>query len=84
MQFETIEIFTHSGFKADERPTAFIWRGKKYLIADILDRWYEGGLQPGAQSLNYFKVLADDSRRYIIRYNALFDAWAIEISASEI
>lgn len=80
MRFETIAVDTHSGFKADERPTVFIWRGNRHIIAAITDRWYEGGMQPGAPALNYFKVRADDGGQYVLRYNALFDAWAIALS----
>lgn len=79
MQFETIDISTHSGFKADERPTAFAWRGKQYCIEAILDRWYEGGVKAGAPVLHYFKVRTDTGREYLIRHNALFDAWAIAL-----
>jgi hypothetical protein len=79
MLFEEIEVSTHSGFKADERPVSFIWQGRGYRILEILDRWYEGGLNPGAPALNYFKVRADDGREYHLRYNSLFDGWAIVI-----
>jgi hypothetical protein len=80
MQFEQIDVTTHSGFKADERPVAFIWQGRQYRIQDIIDRWYEGGMKAGSPALNYFKILADNGSQYIIRHNALFDAWAIVIS----
>lgn len=82
MQFEPIEVFTHSGFKADERPTAFVWRGRRYAVATVVDRWYEGGMRPGAPTLNYFKVRSDDGGQYMLRYNGLFDAWAIALSDS--
>ena len=80
MQFEQIDVSSHSGFKADERPVSFIWRGQEHLVQKIIDRWYEGGMKAGDPVLNYFKVRADNSREYLIRYNALFDAWAIALS----
>jgi hypothetical protein len=79
MQFERVDVSTHSGFKADERPLAFIWRGREYRIEEIIDRWYEGGLKTGAPALSYFKVRADDTRLYLLRYNGLFDGWAIVV-----
>ena len=82
MQFETIDIVTHSGFKADEYPEAFTWQGKKYTIEAIIDRWYEGGVKAGSPELNYFKVRAGNGSQYLIRHNALFDAWAIVVSGS--
>jgi len=80
MQFEQIDVSSHSGFKANERPVSFIWRGHEHLVQEIIDRWYEGGMKAGDPVLNYFKVRADISREYLIRYNALFDAWAIALS----
>ena len=83
MQFEQIGVSTHSGFKADERPVSFIWRGQEYRVQQVIDRWYEGGMNPGSPALNYFKVRADNGSQYLIRYNALFDAWAIAIPGAE-
>jgi len=83
MQFEDIEVTTHSGFKADERPTAFAWRGRTYRIEAVLDRWYEGGITAGAPALNYFKVRTDSGGPYVIRHSSLFDGWAILIPAQE-
>ena len=79
MQFEQIDVSTHSGFKADERPVSFIWRDKQYRIEAIIDRWYEGGIKAGTPALNYFKVSADTGSQYLLRYNSLFDAWAIAL-----
>lgn len=80
MLFEQIEVSTHSGFKADERPVSFIWRGREHRIHEIIDRWYEGGLKPGDPSLSYFRVHSDDDRKYLLRYNGLFDEWAIVVT----
>jgi len=38
MLFEQIDVSTHSGFKADERPVSFIWQGRAYRIQEIIDR----------------------------------------------
>lgn len=83
MQFEPVDVSTHSGFKADERPTAFTWRGCTRTVTMITDRWYEGGREPGRPALSYFKVLANDGREHILRYNSLFDAWAVVISGRD-
>jgi hypothetical protein len=79
MQFEQIDVSTHSGFKADERPVSFIWRGRHYRIDAVIDRWYEGGIEAGAPALNYFKARTDTGSQYLLRYNSLFDAWAIAL-----
>jgi len=79
MQFENIDVSTHSGFKADERPLSFIWRGHEYLIEEIFDRWYEEGREPGSPALSYFKVRTCDGANYLLRYHSLFDSWAIVV-----
>jgi len=66
----------YAGYRAEESPRAFILEGVRYEVVRIEDRWYEGGVRPGRPRLDYFKVRTRDGRRFILRYNALFDAWA--------
>jgi hypothetical protein len=40
-----------------------------------VDRWYEGGT-PGHPELLIFKVRTREGHHYLLRYNALFDAWS--------
>jgi hypothetical protein len=75
MQFEKISLQAYSGYKVNERPESFIFRGKQYQIIEIIDRWYEGS--GGPAQLDYFKVITDDQQQYILRYNSLFDVWSI-------
>ena len=48
-------------------------------MEEILDRWYEGGLHPSEPALDYFKVQTTEGRVFLLRYNSLFDAWAIRV-----
>ena len=77
MQFEKISVQAYSGYRANERPVSFAFRGSQYRVVEISDRWYEGN--DGPAQLDYFKVIADDRRHYILRYNSLFDAWSIMV-----
>ena len=79
MQFEVVAVKAYSGYRVNERPVSFHFRGREYIVQEIIDRWYEGGPDSGSVSMDYFKVLADDGREYILRYNGLFDAWAVMI-----
>ncbi len=74
---ELIEVECYAGYKANETPRAFIHRGKRYNILEVVDRWYEGGTGSKAPQLDYYKVKADDEKQYIIRYNHLFDNWIL-------
>jgi len=77
MSYEQIEVECYSGYRANERPVAFILENRRWEIVEIIDRWYEGGLRPSKPALDYFRVRTADGRVFLLRYNSLFDAWAI-------
>lgn len=77
MQCEVIAVECYSGYKANERPMAFSFQGRRREIAEILDRWYEGDLQAGRPQVNYFKVKTVEGAVFLLRYVSLFDAWSI-------
>ena len=80
MKFEVINVNAYSGYKSDERPASFRFQGKDYKVVEIVDRWYEGSVESKNPCMNYFKVKAEDSREYVLRYNSLFDKWSILIN----
>jgi len=47
MPYEKIHVECFSGYKANERPVAFTLQGRRWEVAEILDRWYEGSLETG-------------------------------------
>ena len=56
MNFEHIRVECYSGYKVNERPIAFAYQGQRWEVSEILDCWYEGGLDASRQEINYFKV----------------------------
>ena len=79
MKLKDIKVSCHEGYKSAERPDGFVCEGRTYAIVEITDRWYVGGVAPGSPCLNYFKVKTADGGMHLLRYNALFDAWALVI-----
>jgi hypothetical protein len=79
MQFEVIEVQCYAGYKSNERPLSFWFRGREYHVVAIIDRWYEGSAQSSLPLLDYFKVKTDSGESYIIRYNRLFDKWSLAV-----
>jgi len=78
--FEPVQVDCYSGYKANEHPIAFDFQGRWWEIAEILDRWYEGGICARAPIINYFKVRAASAAReksFILRYSADTDTWAV-------
>lgn len=75
--FIPVQVKEYSGVKANERPVEFILDGIKHDIVEIVDRWYEGGMSPRDQKIDYFKVKTRLGEVHIIRYLPLFDSWSI-------
>lgn len=66
-----IHVECHSGYKANERPIKF-WIGRDVLFVEAIEeQWY------GPESM-YFRVRADDGNAYVLGYNEMNDAWALE------
>ena len=69
----------HSGYKADEFPKCFYWDTIKFEIKDVLDRWYQGDLNPESPAANYFKVSTADNKIYILKHEDISDRWYLWI-----
>ncbi|MEN6373371.1 MAG: DUF6504 family protein [Smithella sp.] len=79
VNYEPIRVECYSGYKVNERPTAFTYQGRRWEIAEILDRWYEGSTDAGRPAIDYFKVRTADGQVFLLRYLSLFDAWSVRV-----
>lgn len=79
MDYEKIQVECYSGYKVNERPMAFTYQGHRQEIREILDSWYEGGMDPTRPEVSYFKVKTTENRIFILRYLSLFDSWSIKL-----
>jgi hypothetical protein len=70
---QIIQVECYSGYKADERPISFILDGVKVMVDELIDQWH-------GPDCEYFKVLADDGNRYLLRCN-FSGEWMLEKSA---
>ncbi len=70
-RLKTIQVSCYSGYKADERPINFTFRGQKLTVEEIIDRWY--GI-----NVSYFKILANDQKIYLIKYDHDEELWTLE------
>ncbi len=78
MSFRKISVECYSGHKVNERPVAFTYQGRRHEIKEIIDRWYEGGLDPTHPATDYYKVRTTENELFLLRYLSLFDAWSIK------
>lgn len=66
-----IEVVAYSGYKANERPLCLILDEQRLGVKRTLDTWY------GVEH-DYFKVLADNGKVYLLKWHRSLDMWFIE------
>ncbi len=66
-----IRVECYSGYKADEKPVSFTVKGTKHMVDYIIEQWR-------TPDLNYFKVLADDGKGYILTNDIIRGDWILE------
>ena len=65
-----VEVVAYSGYKANERPLYFVLDEKRLKVSEVLDRWY-------GPDHDYFKVIAEDGRVYLLKWHRLLDLWFV-------
>lgn len=71
-----IEVESYSGYRADERPVRFVLSGREYEVVEVEDRWHS----PKAM---FFRVIARDGNRYVLRHDEAQDEWSLEAFRGE-
>jgi len=72
MEFpKKIEVVAYSGYKANERPLYLVVDEQRLEVKKTLDTWY-------GEEHDYFKVLADDGKVYLLKWHRFLDMWFIE------
>ena len=66
-----IKVTAYSGYKVNERPLHFVLEGRRVDVEEVQDRWY-------GRDDDFFKVLGNDGRVYLIKWNRALDAWGLE------
>ena len=79
MNYEKIRVECYSGYKASERPVAFIHQGRRWEVREIVDRWCEGSPDGARPEIDYFKVRTAEGRVFLLRHLSLFDAWSVRV-----
>jgi hypothetical protein len=70
MAEQSVRVECYSGYIADERPERILFETQTLEIAEVEDRWYS----PGA---TYFRVLAEDGDRYVLRHDDAQGVWSL-------
>jgi hypothetical protein len=65
-----LRVECSAGHRGEEEPRAFTLGERRFAVVEILDRW----LEPAHR---YFKVKADDERRFILRHDSVSGEWEL-------
>ena len=70
-----VRVECHAGYRAEEYPTAVYVASERLEVAEALDRWYEGGLDPTRANAEYHKVRTADGSTLILKHEPASHAW---------
>ena len=73
---EKIEIITYSGYRGEERPFAFVLRGERIEIIEILERWIEEEFRSRIQK-RFFVIKGSDGNTHKIYQEVQTSEWFI-------
>jgi hypothetical protein len=66
-----VRVECYAGHRADQRPVRFSILGRSFEVLEVEDQWY-------SPEAIYFRVLADDGNRYVLRHHETLDVWTLE------
>lgn len=78
--FVSIEVQAYAGHKADESPRAFILQGKRFVIKEVVDRWYQADRDPTVPSADYFRVRTLEGRLFVIKRDNESQEWFLLVA----
>ena len=79
---EPIRVSSYSGYKGEERPERFEYKGKTFRVLEITDRWMEGTSIAGDGIKSYFRVKGDDKRSYLLFFDPNLKEWFLDQRSS--
>jgi len=77
IRFIPVPVESYSGYKADEYPKAFTIDNKRYEVKEVIDRWYQGDLNPEFPLTNYFRIETTCGNRFILKHDLEDDRWYV-------
>ncbi|HOM40015.1 MAG TPA: hypothetical protein PL101_07285 [Bacteroidales bacterium] len=77
MKFIPVAVECYSGYRADEYPGAFYFNNNRYEVKEVIDRWYQGDLNPDFPVTNYFRVVTSSGETFILKHDLESDGWYV-------
>lgn len=77
MTAEKIDVTCYSGYRLNEKPIKFIYKGKEYLVEEILERSVYESIDGKDRRLT-FRLRCRDKKIFSIYYDFCRDEWYLE------
>jgi hypothetical protein len=71
-----IEVKSYSGYRGEEVPRSFIFRGEKIEITEIIAQWIEEGIRDRTRK-RFFKMKGSDGSTYDIYSDEKTEEWFV-------
>lgn len=75
MSDPSLSVDAYAGYKGEETPRSFTLNNVTLHVVTVVDRWY-------SETHSYFRVLASDDRRYVLRYELDEQQWEMVMQES--
>ena len=76
MKLHDVQVSTYSGYKADERPIKFVFKGKTHKIKETISQTYEE--IPGKWLRRLYDIKTDEGLTFKLFYDENQDRWFLE------
>jgi hypothetical protein len=83
MPKEKVEVVAYSGYRGEEIPRVFKWRGTKVEVGEIRSRWTEEGVGDRATKRG-FRLIGTDGMAYSLTYDEQTQEWFCETKKDDI
>jgi hypothetical protein len=77
MPKEKVEVVAYSGYRGEETPRLFKWRGARVEVAEVRSRWIEEGLGT-RDTKRGFRLLGTDGIAYCLICDERTQEWFCE------
>lgn len=81
-RFRLCRVEAATGHAGPGEPRRFQWEGRWREVELIDDRWYEGGVEPEAELVLYFRVTSEEGR-FILRFLPYFRRWQVAAAGED-
>lgn len=77
-----VEVRCHSGYKGEEYPESFVYEGREYEVAEILEQFLEEDLETRERRRVFF-VKTDNGSKFRLIHSEDSEAWYCSIGTTD-